>query len=225
MRFAVAESLLLAGLLLLAALVLLESVAAGGLSAFLQPDVIAGYIPERFSRELALAVCLAIALYWTLHLLGLGHVAFWLMALLVILPQGMAIWSHNQIEWHQLFSFKPGVGSERDALMDTGLFLASLVGLAALYRAIGLRQLNRRLLQQGIEEADRYRISLHEGTMLVALVSAALLLTFPVMALSNVLSRFGGSLEQSSWVVLTTGGGATALLVLTIALWFRGRQA
>ena len=224
-RFAVAESLLLGGLLLLAAFVLLESVAAGGLSAFLRPDVISGFIPERFSRELLLWVALGIALYWALHALGLGHAAFWLMALLVILPQSMAIWSHNQIEWHQLFSFKPGVADGRSLLTDIWLFLTSLVGLAALYRSIGLRQLDRRMSLQGIESADRARVAVYEGLMLAGLVFAALLLTFLIMTLSTTLGGLDVLLERSSWTVVAVGGGATVLLALTLALWFRVRQA
>ena len=224
LRFAATESLLLAGLLLLSAFSLLDSVAADWLSDPSRPDPITRLLPERFFMELLPAVSLCIALYWGIHLLGLSRTAFWLMALLVLLPQSMAILGHNQIEWQQFFAFNLGAGDDRSFLRDTGLFLASLVGLVALYRAIGIRQLDHRMLLQGIESVDRDRAALFEGLMLLGLVAAALLLTFLMIALSALLGRFDGLLERSSWSVVTIGGGATILLAISIALWFRGRQ-
>lgn len=223
MRLAVAESLLLTGLLLLSALVLIDSVAAGGLRAFLRPDLIAELIPEYASREVVLAVFLSIALYWALHVLGRDHLAFWTMVLLVTLPHGMAIWGHNQIEWHQLFDFKAGVGDDRSQLRDTALFLVSLMGLVALYRAINLRRLDRQMSEQGIEAADRSRLVLNEGVMLLGLIAAGLLSAFGMIFVSSALGRFDVLPEESSWSILAVGGGASLLLAFTLVLWYRVR--
>lgn len=223
MKLAVAESLLLAGLLLLSALALMDSVAAGGLRAFLQPDLIAGLIPEQVSREVVVAILLSITLYWALHLLGRDHLAFWVMVLLVTLPQGMAIWGHNQIEWHQLFDFKAGVSDARSQLRDTALFLVSLMGLVALYRAISLRRLDRQMSAQGIEAADRSRLVLNEGVMLLGLIVAGLLSALGMILVSSVLGGFDVLPEESSWSILAVGGGASLLLALTLVLWYRVR--
>ena len=77
------------------------------------------------------------------------------MAMLVVLPQGMAILSHNLIEWHRFLAIDLGVGDDRSALGDAALFLASLVGSVALYRTIGLRHLDRHMLSRGIDRAGR----------------------------------------------------------------------
>ena len=113
----------------------------------------------------------------------------------------------------------------RSAFWDTGLFLLSLVGLAALYRAVGLRQLDRRMVLQGIDGVDRERVALFEAVMLAGLVTAALLLTLLLVALSALLGRYDGPLASSSWSVVTIGGGATVLLALSLALWFRARRS
>ena len=229
-RFAAAESLLLAGLLLPSALALRASLAAdvpayttiSSLPARLFP--IAGLIPGLFLWELLTAVALCVALYWALHGLGRGQAAFWLMAALALLPQVMLVWEHNRIDWLQLLEIDLVVGDNRSVLADTGMFLASLVGLAALYRAIGLRHLDRRMLLQGIERVDRDTAAKFEAVMLAGLVAAALLATLLVLALSAMLGRFDGPLHESSWSVVTIGGGATILLALSLALWYRGRR-
>ncbi len=229
-RFAAAESLLLAGLLLPSALALRAWVAAdvpayatiSSLPARLFPIV--GLIPGLFLWELLTAVALCVALYWALHGLGRGQVAFWLMAALALLPQVMLVWEHNRIDWLQLLEIDLVVEDGRSVLADTGMFLASLVGLAALYRAIGLRQLDRRMLLQGIERADRDTAAKFEAVMLAGLAAAALLATLLVLAISAMLGRFDGPLHESSWSVVTIGGGATILLALSLALWYRGRR-
>ncbi len=237
-RFAATESLLLAGLLLPSALALRASVAAdlpaytplSGPLVRLFPFV--SLIPDHFLWELLPAVALCIVLYWSLQGLGRGQVAFWLMAALVLLPQVVFVWEHNRIDWLQLFDLELVVEDERYLFVederylfwDTTLFLVSLVGLAALYRAIGLRQLDRRMLLQGIERADRDAAAKVEAVMLAGLVAAALLATLLMLALSALLGRFDGPLHESSWSVVTIGGGATILLALSLALWYRGRR-
>ena len=229
-RFAATEYLLLAGLLLPSVLALRASVAAdlpaytplSGPLVGLFPFV--SLIPDHFLWELLPAVALCIVLYWALHGLGRGQVAFWLMAALVLLPQVVVIWEHNRIDWLQFFDMELVVEDDRSLIGDSALFLVSLVGLAALYRAIGLRQLDRRMLLQGIERVDRDTAAKFEAVMLAGLVAAALLGTLLMLALSALLGRFDGPLQGSSWSVVTIGGGATILLALSLALWYRGRR-
>ena len=229
-RFAAIESLILAGLLLPPALALRASFAADVpasivlSSPFVRLLPYVGLLPDHFLWDLLPAVGMCVVLYWALHGLGRGQVAFWLMASLALVPQVMLVWEHNRIDWIQLLELDLVVEDDGSVLRDTGMFLLSLVGLAALYRAIGLRQLDRRMLLQGIERADRDAAANLEGVMLAGLVAAALLATLLVLAFSSLLGRLDGPLHESSWSVVTIGGGATILLALSLALWYRGRR-
>lgn len=223
--YATTESVLLAGLLFLAVFSVPDAVAPDGGSGFSWSEQVARFVPDQFFSGLLPAVALGLVLYWALHLLGRGHISFWLMALLVVLPQSAAIFSHNQIGWHQFFDFELGVVDDRSLLRDTGIFLLSLVGLVALNRLVGLRQLNRRMHLQGIDGPERGGAAQFELSLLGALVAAALLLTFVMMGLSALLGSFGGVLEGSSWTVLIIGGGASLLLALSLVLWYRGRES
>ena len=229
-RFAAAESLLLAGMLLPPAMALRASFAADAPAsiALSSPSVrllpYVSLIPDHFIWDLLPAVGMCVVLYWALHGLGRGQVAFWLMAALALVPQVMLIWEHNRIDWLQLLEIDLVVEGDRSLLADTGMFLLSLVGLAALYRAIGLRQLDRRMLLQGIGRGDRDTAAKLEAVMLAGLVAAALLATLLVLALSGLLGMIDGPLQESSWSVVTIGGGATVLLALSLALWYRGRR-
>ena len=219
------ESLLLAGLLMLSAFTLADLLAAGGLLASPEPGLATKLIPEDFLREMLPTVALCVALYWAIHISGLRQAAFWLVALFVVAPQILATMSHNQIEWHRILDLDIRVGEGRSTVWDAVLLLVSMVGLGALYRAMGLRQLNRNLLRRGIDRGDRDRAVLLEGVMLGGLVAAALVLTLLMMALAVLLGRFAALLEWSSWSVLVMSGGATVLLALSLALWFRGRRS
>lgn len=229
-RFAAAESLILAGLLLPPALALRASLAADVPASIVlsSPTVrllpYVSLIPDHFIWDLLPAVGMCVVLYWALHGLGRGQVAFWLIAALALLPQVMLVWEHNRIDWLQLLELDLVVEDDGSVLRDTGMFLLSLVGLAALHRAIGLRHLDRRMLLQGIGRVDRNTAAKLEGVMLVGLVAAALLATLLVLALSGLLGMIDGPLQESSWSVVTIGGGATVLLALSLALWYRGRR-
>ena len=223
-RFAATESLLLAGLLLLTAIALPNPAPADTREVSTLSDPLIRLMPDDFFRELLPTVLLCVALYWGLHFLGRRNPAFWIMAVLVLLPQMVVIWEHNRIEWLQFFDLKPVVEGDRSVFRDTGLFLVSLVGLAALYRTIGLRQLDRWMALQGIARGDRDRASRFEAVMLAGLVASALLFTLLMLALSALLGILDGPLRGSSWSVVTIGGGATVLLVLSLALWYRARR-
>ncbi len=224
LRYATAETVLLVGLLLLSVVSIPDTIVTDGQPSFSWSEQLARFVPDQVFSELLLPVSLCLAFYWTLHLLGRAHIAFWMMALLVVLPHSAAIFSHNQIGWDQFFAFELGIPGDRSLLKDTGLFLLSLVGLVGLNRAVGLRLLDRRMHLQGIDRAERNGATLSELALLIGLVAAALLLTAVMMGLSALLGSFDGVLEGSSWTVVIIGGGASLLLASSLVLWYRGRQ-
>ena len=224
MKLVAAELLLLAGLLLLSAYGLWAFVALEEVQQYAWVEALAERFPEYGSRELALAVPLCVAAYWGLHMLGANNLAFWSMALLVILPQGPAIWTHNQFAWFNFFGVQADLETAHPQLWQATLFLASLVGLVVLYRAIGLRKLDRQLESQRAEETDRKQIVLFEALMLIGLVGAGLSLAFLMVVGANALAKFDLLVDWSPWGVLSIGAGATILLILTLVLWFRSRE-
>ncbi len=224
LRYASAETVLLVGLLLLSVLSVPDSIITDGQPSFSWSEQLARFVPDQVFSDLLLPLCLCLALYWGLHLLGWAQISFWLMALIVIGLQSAAIFSHNQIGWDRFFAFELGIPGDRSLLKDTGLFLVSLVGLVALNRVVGLRLLDRRMHLQGIEGVERSGAARFELLLLGGLVTAALLLTFVMMGLSALLGTFGGVLEGSSWTVVIVGGGASLLLASSLVLWYRGRQ-
>lgn len=225
MKQVAAESLLLAGLLLLAAYGLWNFLSVEELQQYAWVDGLAERFPGYASRELALAVPMCVVVYWGLHLLGVNSLAFWLMAVLIILPQGPAIWAYNQIEWFKFFGVEPGLEVADPQLRQAAIFVVSLVGLVALYRAIGLRRLDRQLASQNADDADRQHIMLAEALMLVGLIAAGLLLTFLMVLAATALGRLDPLLDWSPWGVLSIGAAATLLLLLTLVFWFRPRES
>ncbi len=224
MRLAAAESLLLAGLLLLSAYGLWDFLSTEVVQQSAWAEALAERFPDYASRELALAVPLCVAAYWGLHALGANSLVFWSMALLIILPQGPAIWAHNQIEWFNFFGVEAGLEVADPQLRQATLFLGSLVGLVALYRTISLRRLDQQLASQDADAADRRRIVLFEALMLGGLITAGLSLAFLMVLVANVLGRLDPLLDWSPWGVLSIGAAATVLLLLTVMLWFRSRE-
>lgn len=146
------------------------------------------------------------------------------MALLIILPQGPAIWAHNQIEWFNFFGVEAGLEVADPQLRQATLFLVSLVGLVALYRTISLRRLDQQLASQNADAADRRRIVLFEALMLGGLIAAGLSLAFLMVLVVSVLGRLDPLLDWSPWGVLSIGAATTILLLLTVILWFRSRE-
>ena len=223
MKFVAVESLLLAGLLLLSAYGLWSFVSLEEVQQYAWVQAWAERFPAYGSRELALAVPTCVVLYWGLHVLGAGNLAFWSMALLVVLPQGLTIWPHNQFAWFNFFGIEAGLDAVHPELWQAALFLASLVGLVVLYRLIGLRKLDRQLESQRADEADRKQVVTFEALMMSGLVGAGLPLAFLMVVGANALGKVEPLVDWSPWGVLTIGAGATVLLILTLVLWFRAR--
>ena len=216
---ATAESLLVAGLLLLAASRLWDSASSGSL----WPGALAEKLPPFASSELALAVALSVGSYWLLQLLGRSRAAFRMAALLSLLPHAPGIWAHNQIEWQRFVGPDASLGAGESLFLTGSAFLLCLVGLVVLYRAVALRQLGRRLTARRAEEADRNRVILGEALALAGMIAVSLLLAFLAALAGTALSGPGSSLGSLPWAVLAIGGGATVLLAGFLLLWFRGR--
>ena len=222
MRIAAIESLVLAGLLLLASFVLWDAAAALGL-----PDSSLLYttmrlLPGPVYVDALLAASLCVAAYWALQALGRMDVAFWLVALLVIAPHAAPLWDYNQLEWYELLGAEVDLIGERSPLRDAALFLACLAGLAMLHRISGLRALDRRMNTQGVGAADRLQLALCEGLMLCGLLSVGLLLAFLIVFAAGLFGRYEDFIGGSSWAVVAVGGGASLLLALTLLFWYRG---
>ena len=224
MRFVVAESLALSVLLLLAAYVLWDL----GFVLYVQaPSWVEradGLILFFIPWQPLLAIALGLALYWGLQALGRDRIAFWSMALMVVLPHGIPAWSHNRIGWHELLEFQEELVGDRSAYGDTALFIVCLVGLVALHRIVGMKGLERRMLSRGVEPLDKRRIMRYESLLLAGLIVASLLLAGLIVFLAAVLARYDDLLNESPLAIVTLGGSAALLLAFTLLLWFHGRQ-
>ncbi len=224
LRFVVAESLVLSGLLLLAAYVLWDM----GFVLYVQAPSWVERADELFlffiPWQPVLAVALGLALYWGLQALGRDRIAFWSMALVVALPHAFPAWSHNRIGWHELLEFQEELVGDRSVYGDSALFIACLVGLVALHRIVGMKGLERRIRLQGVGSLDKRRLMRHESLMLIALLLATLLLAGLIVAVAAILARYGDLLSESPLAIVTLGGSAALLLAFTLLLWFRGRR-
>ena len=187
MRSAVAETLLLASLLLLGSYVAWDASLALGLP---EPNWLATSSPWLIVMEVLVAVLLLVAAYWALQALGYNQLSFWLMTGLTILPHSVTAWGHNQLKWYELFGLRLELIGERFLFWDAALFLAVLAGLIALYRLMGLRNLERRMALQGISASDKRQILQYEALLLAGLLAAGLLLTLFMIFVATVIGRF-----------------------------------
>lgn len=210
LSFAAAESALLLSLLALAALVFRSSITS---EAILEMGF--------WKTSAGIFVCFAV--YWALQTLGRNLAAFWLIAALVILAQGLAIWPHNALEWSQFFGVEINVTEGRSVIRDTILLLVSLAGLMALNRIMGLRRLDRLLSTRQVGTVDRNRILLNEGLVLVGLAVCGAILAFLMVLIASSLGRHQDVLSLSPWSVMTVGGSAAVLFVSSLFVWLARR--
>ena len=210
LSFVAAESVLLLSLLTLALLVFRSSVTN---------EAILGM---GFWKNVGVTfACLAV--YWAMQMLGRNLAAFWLVAALVILAQGLAIWPHNALEWSQFFGVEVSGAEERSLLKDTILLLVSLVGLMALNRIIGLRRLDGLLITRQVGSRDRNSILLNEGLVLAGLIVCGAILAFLMVLTASSLGQHQNVLSLSPWSVMTVGGSAAVLFVSSILVWLTRR--
>ena len=220
MRATVAESLLLASLLLLASYVAWDAGPALGLQ---QPSWLATSLPWLMVVEVLLAVLLLVAAYWALQALGYNQISFWLMAGLTILPHSVTAWGHNQLKWYELFGMRLELIGERFLFWDAALFLAALAGLIALYRLIGVRKLERRMALQGIAKSDRRQVMQYEILLLAGLLAAGLLLALFTILVAALLGQYDEFMADSPWAAGSIGVAVVLLLALPLLIWRRGR--
>ncbi len=191
MRIVVVETLLLTGLLLLASYVAWDAGPALGLPESHWLNWLAGPLTWSMTLEVLLVVLLLVAAYWALQALGYNQLPFWLIALLAILPHSVPAWGHNQLKWYELFGLRLELIGERFLFWDAALFLAVLAGLIALYRLMGLRNLVRRMVLQGISESDRRQVLQYEALLLAGLLAAGLLLALFTVLVAALLGQYG----------------------------------
>ena len=227
MKFVVVESLLLAGLLSLSAFVFFSTLSLEGLFERAWVEPLVRRVLEYASGEMLLAVLtvvLTLAFYWALQLSGRGRRAFWLVALLVILLHAPAIWGHNQLEINRFLGVFVGLEAVHSQLLDSALFLATLIGLVALLRVAGLRLLNRQLSSQEVEALDRSRVIASETLMLIGLVTWGLARALLMILVPTWLAKSDTLMAGSPRTILIVGGAAVLLFALTLVLWFHRRE-
>lgn len=223
MRVAVIETALLTGLLLLAGFVAWDAGPALGLPEHRWVTWVQGVFPGLLSPQTLILIALLLAAYWALQALGHNQLSFWLMAVLAVMPHAVPVWGHNQLEWYQLAGVEAELIGERSLIRDATLFLGCLAGLVALHRTTGLRMLDRQLARQGVGETDRRRVVRYEGILLGGLLAAGLALALLAVVVAAQLGRYDEFLTGSTWSVAAIGGGAAALLALTILVWRNNR--
>ena len=206
LSFAAAESVLLLGLLTLAALVLKGSLSGEAVTGF------GGW-------ETTGVIFGCFAVYWAMQVIGRNQAGFWVMALLVVLAQGPAIWTHNALEWPQFFGLETDSENVRSLVRDTLWFLVSLVGLMSLYRTMGLRRLDDLLLARQVSADDRNGVMFGEGLVLVGLMICGAIIAFLMVLTSSSLGRNQGILVLSPWSVMTVGASAAVLFVFALFVW------
>ena len=96
-----AEAALVLLLMLLAAWQFWEWVAAPGQPGQPTSGTVAGKMPSIGSSHLIVGLLVSMAVYGLLQVLRRSELALWLLALLVILPQLPAVWSHNRLVWEK----------------------------------------------------------------------------------------------------------------------------
>ena len=208
--FVAAESVLLLGLLALAMLVFRSSITSEA-------------ILEMGFWENAGVIFACFALYWATQTLGRNLTAFWFMATLVILAQGLAIWQHNALEWSQFFGVEVNGAEGRSLFKDTILLLVSLVGLMALNRIIGLRRLDGLLITRMVGTRDRNSILMNEGLVLAGLIVCGAILAFLMVLIASSLGKHQDVLSLSPWSVMAVGGSAAVLFVSSLLVWLTRR--
>ena len=223
MRTVVVETLLLASLLLLASYVAWEAGPALGLPESHWLNWLAGPLAWSMVLEVLLVVLLLVTAYWALQALGYNQLSFWLIALLAILPHSVPAWGYNQLKWYELFGVRLDLIGERFLFWDVALFHSALAGLIALYRLIGLRNLDQRMALQGIADSDRGQVLRYETFLLAGLLAAGLLLALITILVAALLGQYNEFIADSPWAAGSIGATAALLLGLTLLLWRRGQ--
>ena len=222
MRVAAAETVLLAGLLLLAAFVVWDGYPALGLPESRWLTRLTGLFPGLVSLEALLVVTLLIAGYWTLQTLGHNQLSFWLIAGLVVLPpRGARLGPQPAHVVTNSSVCKPSSLVSAHSFATPRCSSRAWQGVVTLHRVIGLRAFRQRMALQGIAAADRHSVLQYEGLLLAGLLVVGLSLALFAVLVATLLGRYDEFLVGTTWGVAVVGGGAGALLALTLLLWHR----
>ncbi len=217
-----AEAALVLLLMLLAAWQFWEWVAAPGQPGEPVSGTVAGKMPSIGSSHLIVGLLVSMAVYGLLQVLRRSELALWLLALLVILPQLPAVWSHNRLVWEKFMGVDTPMGMGHSPFMAGLLFLLTLVGLLVLHRVIALRKLGRLLVARRVGDAERETILTNEAATMGGVVSVALAASVLLVLGGTVLGRAEWLTNAVPWTVVTIGGGASLLLLGFIAVFLRG---
>ena len=228
-RFIVVESLILSGLLFISGYVFWETLAST-LGVDNWPTRLVeserGWVGGTALLWLAVggAVGIPVAGYLALQIAGATRLAFWALALVVLLLQAPAVLSYNRLDW-LAFGEMPSLPTGLSQAAAGGLFLLSLVLLVTLHRTDDLRRLNGKLSTMNLRAGDQRQVVTGELVTLAGLVAGSL----GVMAILGLVGMALGQMDQlllrSPWTVLSVGGTAVFLMAVFLSLWLRTRRS
>ena len=120
----------------------------------------------------------------------------------------------------------PPLGEGNSLFAAACFFVASVVGLVALHRAIAVRKLGSVLTGQRVDEAEQGAVIFNEGVTVAATVgislAVALVLVLVLVLVGNVLGGAEWLTTRVPWAVATIPRGASLLLLGFVALFIRG---
>ena len=118
----------------------------------------------------------------------------------------------------------PPLGEGNSLFAAACFFVASVVGLVALHRAIAVRKLGSVLTGQRVDEAEQGAVIFNEGVTVAATVgiSLAVALVLVLVLVGNVLGGAEWLTTRVPWAVATIPRGASLLLLGFVALFIRG---
>ncbi len=217
-----AESALLVCLLLLGAWLFHGWTSPAGQPGTLGATLISEQMPSYGTSQLTLAVLVIAGVYGLLQFLRRSRLAFWLVAVLTLLPHTPGIWDHNKLEWQRFLGIDVSFGGGHSLVLTVGLFLACLSGLVILHRIIALRRLGHLLTSQRVDGQERDGILINEGKALGGMVAVGLALALLLVTAGTAIGRSEWLSATVPWTVITIGGGASLLLLGFVALFLRG---
>ena len=118
----------------------------------------------------------------------------------------------------------PPLGEGNSLFAAACFFVASVVGLVALHRAIAVRKLGSVLTGQRVDEAEQGAVIFNEGVTVAATVGIrlAVALVLVLVLVGNVLGGAEWLTTRVPWAVATIPRGASLLLLGFVALFIRG---
>lgn len=219
---AVAETLLLAALLVLALWLLAQGLEAGGRP---WPSWLTG-LGERTAdyglTHLLLGVFFCGGAYWALQIFRRNRLAFWWVAVLSLIAHVPGIWSQNILEWQRFIGFDITFNLEKSPYLAGTQLLVCLALLVALRRVSDLRQLGSLMSAINVNEDERQRVLVNEGAALAGMVFIGLAASALMLGAGAALGPMEGVPDRIPMTIITVGGGACLLLIGATALFLRG---